>query len=106
MICPGCGWCSEYGCPNCGKKINYRSLVDSVGKRLHYEGYPKTLIVSNNDWDGSDLFAVEGHGGGWFVNRRAKEWFKKAQIRDVGFKAALLDIEGPEGVIPGAVSSR
>jgi hypothetical protein len=102
VICPGCGWCSQYGCLACGKRIWYDGgdPGDADGRRLLYGGYPKTLIVEGKDWDGSDWFAVEGHGGDWFVNRRAREWFERVHVLDAKFKPALLNLEGMPGVLP------
>jgi hypothetical protein len=93
VICPGCGWCSQYGCPNCGKRVDYSRREDKDGKNLLCESFPETLIVNSADWDGSDWFAVEGPGGNWFANRRAKEWFETAGLElGDGFKPALLDL--------------
>ncbi len=96
IVCDGCGWCSEDGCPNCKKPVHYFAgdPQGADGKRLRYERFPQTLIVEGKDWDGSDWFRVKGHGGSWFVNRRAKEWFERTYTLDMQFKPALFNSEG------------
>lgn len=57
-------------------------------------GRPKTHIVANRDWDGSDVFAVKGPGGGVFVSSRGKDLFEKSHIFEMTFEKALLDMSG------------
>jgi hypothetical protein len=56
--------------------------------------------VEARDWNGSDLFCVRGHEGGWFSNRRAKEWFDRTHVVGIEFEPALLNIEGLRGRLP------
>jgi hypothetical protein len=102
VVCSGCGWFSEFGCPRCGKSVHYHRdhPEQADGKKLLYEGYPSILIVDGKNWDGSDWFSVDGHGGSWFVNRRAKHWFEATHVLDPKFKPALLNVEGMSRPLP------
>jgi hypothetical protein len=55
---------------------------------IRFEGRPKELVVTDRDWDGSDIFTVRGLASGAFVTRKAKEWFERAHVVEVQFKGA------------------
>lgn len=96
ILCAGCGWRDFYDCPRCGRRVHHGGGYEVApdGKSLRLEPGPDKLIVEAKDWDGSDLFCVRGHGGGWFANRRAKSWFEKCHILGVEFEESLLNLEG------------
>jgi hypothetical protein len=90
VICVHCGTFSSK-CSACGQRtINTEGESDP--KLFTFGGLPKTLIVSDRDWDGSDIFGVDGPGGGVFFSARARAWFEKLHIFQVKFKDALIDM--------------
>jgi hypothetical protein len=92
MICPGCGKINS-PCWQCGKPtlVAEDENPGPTDKRVRIGKYPDRLIVEAKDWDGSDLFAVEGNGGSWFATNKAKAWFEANHIDEVVFKPALLN---------------
>jgi hypothetical protein len=95
VICDYCGTVFD-DCPSCGREM-VSVRPDAQGAQADtfgFEGAPKTLIVANRDWDGSDIFAVKGPAGGVFISRRAKEFFEKSHIFEVHIEDALLDMSG------------
>jgi hypothetical protein len=55
VVCCGCGWMSEYGCPRCGKSVHYdRDHPDQADGNELFEGCSPILIVDGKNWDGSD----------------------------------------------------
>lgn len=91
IICDYCGTIFSK-CPSCGRPLVSDEKDSKDPNCLRFEGFPKTLIVSNRDWDGSDIFAVDGPGGGVFFSQRAKDWFEKSHVFEVKFKTAYLDV--------------
>jgi len=91
IICEYCGTIFR-DCPSCGRRMVSDEHDPEETNTLRFEGHPKSLIVSNRDWDGSDIFAIDGPGGGVFFSRRAKEWFEKSHVFEVKFKTAYLDV--------------
>ncbi|MGP0062630.1 MAG: hypothetical protein ACLQGP_03370 [Isosphaeraceae bacterium] len=102
ILCSGCGWRSFFDCPKCGKRVHHGGgyLIPPDGKSLNLEGQPEKIVVEAQDWDGSDLFCVRGEGGGWFANRRARDWFERARVIGIEFEPALLNIEGLGSRLP------
>ena len=97
IICHGCG--TVFGrCIGCDTitLVRGKGKTEPGDKRLIDEGLPDQLIVEAREWDRSDFFTVYGSGGGWFVNRRAKDWLETHHIQGVRLEAALLNIEGVE----------
>ena len=76
VICDYCGTVFD-NCPSCGRKLVGGGLKERVADLFVFEGRPKTLVVANQDWDGSDVFGVHGPGGGVFVTSRARIGSKK-----------------------------
>lgn len=91
VICDYCGTIFP-DCPSCGRPLVGDEDDPKEVDSFRLEGSPKALIVSNRDWDGSDIFAMHGPGGGVFFSQRAKEWFEKSHIFEVKFKTAYLDV--------------
>jgi hypothetical protein len=106
ILCEGCGWRSFFDCPKCGKRVHHGGgyTIAPDGKSFLLEGEPKKPVVEAGDWDGSDLFCVRGHEGGWFANRRAKDWFERTHVVGIDFEPALLNIEGLRGRLPDGSS--
>ncbi len=106
ILCEGCGWRSFYDCPACGKRVHHGGgyTIKPDGKSLFLEKGPKKMVVEARDWDGSDLFCGRGHGGGWFANRRAKDWFDRTHVIGIDFEPALLNVEGLRGRLPDGSS--
>jgi hypothetical protein len=102
VVCSGCYQLSKWECQQCGKEIYYdRDHPEQAdGKKLLFDRYSSILIVDGKNWDGSDWFLVDGDGGGWFVNRRAKSWFEATHTLDTKFKPALLNVEGMKRLVP------
>jgi hypothetical protein len=92
MICPGCGKIISR-CWQCDKPtlVGEEEHPGSADKRVRIGKYPAALIVAAKDWDGSDLFSVEGSGGSWFATNKAKAWFEANHIEEIVFKPALLN---------------
>jgi hypothetical protein len=101
VVCSGCGWLSRE-CPQCGNQVYYdRDHPEQAdGKKLLHKGWPSILIVDGKSWDGSDWFVVDGEGGSWFVNRRAKHWFEATHALETKFKPARLNVEGMRRPLP------
>ncbi len=102
ILCPGCGWRDFYGCPNCARRVHHGGGFDlgPDGKSLELEKEPDKWIVEAKQWDGSDIFYVGGHGGGWFANRRATHWFEKSHVLGIKFDESLLNTEGFDRTLP------
>ena len=92
VICAYCGRISSK-CSVCGFDL-IRTGPNGDPDSIVLEAAPTKLIVANRDWDGSDIFGVDGPGGGVFFSRRAKEWFEELHIFEVNFKPALIDMVG------------
>ena len=102
ILCPGCGWREFFWCPRCKRRVHHGGGYEIApdGKNLELKPEPDKWIVEAKEWDGSDLFNVPGHGGGWFANRRAKAWFDKCHILGVEFDEAFVNIESVKRVLP------
>jgi hypothetical protein len=108
VLCAECGWRSFYECPRCRKRVHHGGgyTIEPDGKSLELRQGRDLSIVEANEWDGSDIFQVGGHGGGWYFNRRAKDWFERTHVLDTTFIGALLNVEGlgnrlPDGSLIG-----
>ena len=91
IVCPECGQLNRR-CTHCDKIL----VGEGVGL-IRPMNFQASRIVEARDWDGSDVFVVSrgasSDGGGWFVNRRAKEWLRENLIK-FECREALLNIEG------------
>jgi hypothetical protein len=77
-------------CSVCGQRT-IKQEGESDPKLFTLGGLPKSLVVSDRDWDGSDIFGVDGPGGGVFFSARARAWFEHLHVFQVKFKDALID---------------
>ncbi len=102
MVCPGCGYINWPKCSNCRQLTLFRPDVPEYshpkGFRLEESDLGEYVqIVEGSQWDGSDFFRVDRVT---CVSNRAKDWLEETHTFPVGFKPALLNIEGVEDRFP------